>query len=56
MDEDVKEAIREFPENLYNDKVFCIKRALDLSVRQQILPKEHGTQNMWSVNSTLNHI
>lgn len=44
VDEDVEEAIREFPENLYNDKVFCIKRALDLSVRQQILLKEQWTK------------
>ncbi|KAM9197955.1 cytochrome b-c1 complex subunit 7-like [Dugong dugon] len=39
-DEDVKEAIRRLPENLYNDRMFCIKRALDLTMRQQILPKE----------------
>ncbi|XP_037678415.1 cytochrome b-c1 complex subunit 7-like [Choloepus didactylus] len=38
--DNVKEAIRRLPENLYNDRVFHIKRALDLSMRQQILPKE----------------
>ncbi|XP_043736576.1 cytochrome b-c1 complex subunit 7-like [Cervus elaphus] len=38
--DDVKEAIRRLPENLYNDRVFRIKRVLDLSMRQQILPKE----------------
>ena len=41
--DDVKEAIR-LPENLYNDRVFRIKRALDLSMRQQILPKEQWTK------------
>ncbi|CAD7687076.1 unnamed protein product [Nyctereutes procyonoides] len=29
--EDVKEAIRRLPENLYNDRMFHIKRALDLT-------------------------
>ncbi|XP_037665135.1 cytochrome b-c1 complex subunit 7-like [Choloepus didactylus] len=42
--EDVKEAIRRLPENLYNDRVFHIKRALDLSMRQQILPEEQWTK------------
>ncbi|KAK1340673.1 hypothetical protein QTO34_017063 [Cnephaeus nilssonii] len=36
----VEEAIRRLPENLYHDRVLRIKRALDLSMRQQILPKE----------------
>uniref|UniRef100_A0A2I3GR25 Cytochrome b-c1 complex subunit 7 n=1 Tax=Nomascus leucogenys TaxID=61853 RepID=A0A2I3GR25_NOMLE len=39
-DEDVKEAIRRLPENLYNDRMFRIKRALDLTMKHQILPKE----------------
>lgn len=43
-DEDVKEAIRRLPENLYNDRMFRIKRALDLTVRAQILPKEQWTK------------
>ncbi|MBZ3878186.1 Transcription termination factor 3, mitochondrial [Sciurus carolinensis] len=43
-DEDVKEAIRRLPENLYNDRMFRIKRALDLTMRQQILPKEQWTK------------
>lgn len=43
-DEDGKEAIRRLPENLYNDRMFCIKRALDLTLRQQILPKEQWTK------------
>ncbi|XP_006157511.2 cytochrome b-c1 complex subunit 7-like [Tupaia chinensis] len=42
--EDVKEAIRRLPENLYNDRMFHIKRALGLTVRQQILPKEQWTK------------
>uniref|UniRef100_A0A4W2EH53 Cytochrome b-c1 complex subunit 7 n=1 Tax=Bos indicus x Bos taurus TaxID=30522 RepID=A0A4W2EH53_BOBOX len=42
--DDVKEAIRRLPENLYNDRGFRIKRALDLSMRQQILPKEQWTK------------
>ncbi|XP_037676822.1 cytochrome b-c1 complex subunit 7-like, partial [Choloepus didactylus] len=42
--EDVKVAIRRLPENLYNDRVFHIKRALDLSMRQEILPKEQCTK------------
>nr|KAF6427008.1 ubiquinol-cytochrome c reductase binding protein [Molossus molossus] len=44
VDNDVQEAIRRLPENLYNDRVFRIKRALDLSMRQQILPKEQWTK------------
>ncbi|XP_045415124.1 cytochrome b-c1 complex subunit 7-like [Lemur catta] len=43
-DEDVKEAIRRLPENLYNARMFRIKRALDLTTRQQILPKEQWTK------------
>ncbi|KAB0386656.1 hypothetical protein FD755_001612, partial [Muntiacus reevesi] len=42
--DNVKETIRRLPENLYNDRVFCIERALDLSMRQQILPKEQWTK------------
>uniref|UniRef100_A0A8C8SZS6 Cytochrome b-c1 complex subunit 7 n=1 Tax=Peromyscus maniculatus bairdii TaxID=230844 RepID=A0A8C8SZS6_PERMB len=42
--EDVKEAIRRLPENLYNDRMFQIKRALDLTMKHQILPKEQGTK------------
>lgn len=41
---DVKEAVRKFPENLYNDRAFSIKRALGLSKRQQILPEEQWTK------------
>ncbi|XP_041514097.1 cytochrome b-c1 complex subunit 7-like [Microtus oregoni] len=42
--EDVKEAIRRLPEHLYNDGMFRIKRALDLSMQHQILPKEQWTK------------
>lgn len=43
-DQDVKEAIRRLPEDLYNDRTFRMKRALDLSMKQQILPKEMWTK------------
>ncbi|XP_040116905.1 cytochrome b-c1 complex subunit 7-like [Oryx dammah] len=43
-DDDVKEAIRRLPENLCNYRVFLIKRALDLGMRQQILPKERWAE------------
>lgn len=39
-DEDVKEALKRLPEHLYNERVFRIKRALDLSLKHQILPKD----------------
>ncbi|XP_013888656.1 cytochrome b-c1 complex subunit 7 [Austrofundulus limnaeus] len=43
-DEDVKEAVRRLPENVYNDRVFRIKRALHLSMKHRILPKEEWTK------------
>uniref|UniRef100_A0A3P8WNE5 Cytochrome b-c1 complex subunit 7 n=2 Tax=Cynoglossus semilaevis TaxID=244447 RepID=A0A3P8WNE5_CYNSE len=43
-DTDVKEALRRLPETAYNDRIFRIKRALDLSMKQQILPKEQWTK------------
>jgi len=43
-DSDVVEALRRIPENQYNDRMFRLKRALDLSMKQQILPKEQWTQ------------
>ncbi|XP_058286219.1 cytochrome b-c1 complex subunit 7 [Hylobates moloch] len=43
-DEDVKEATRSLPENLYNDRMFRIKRALDPTVKHQILRKEQWTK------------
>lgn len=42
-DDDVKEALRRLPEAMYNDRMFRIKRALDLSMKQQILPKDQWT-------------
>ncbi|XP_066531213.1 cytochrome b-c1 complex subunit 7 isoform X2 [Hoplias malabaricus] len=41
---DVKEAIRRLPEPVYNDRMFRVKRALDLSMKQQILPKDQWTK------------
>uniref|UniRef100_A0A3B3RQ67 Cytochrome b-c1 complex subunit 7 n=1 Tax=Paramormyrops kingsleyae TaxID=1676925 RepID=A0A3B3RQ67_9TELE len=41
-DRDVQEAVKRLPENLYNERIFRIKRALDLSMKHQILPK-----NQW---------
>lgn len=43
-DTDVKEAIRRLPEPVYNDRMFRIKRALDLSMKHQILPKDQWTK------------
>lgn len=43
-DGDVKEALRRLPEDQYNDRVFRIKRALDLSMKQQLLPKDQWTK------------
>ncbi|XP_072530980.1 cytochrome b-c1 complex subunit 7 [Salminus brasiliensis] len=42
--QDVKEAILRLPESVYNDRIFRIKRALDLSMKQQILPKDQWTK------------
>lgn len=39
-DDDVKEALKRLPEDLYNERMFRIKRALDLSLKHRILPKE----------------
>ncbi|ELW68671.1 Cytochrome b-c1 complex subunit 7 [Tupaia chinensis] len=43
--EEVKEAIRRLPENLYDDRMFRIQRALGLTMRQQILPEEQWTES-----------
>lgn len=43
-DSDVKEALRRLPENVYNDRMFRIKRALDLSMKHQLLPKDQWTK------------
>ena len=42
--DDVKEALKRIPERMYNDRVFRVKRALDLSMKQQILPKDQWTK------------
>ncbi|KAG7500771.1 cytochrome b-c1 complex subunit 7 [Solea senegalensis] len=43
-DSDVQEALRRLPENVYNDRMFRIKRAMDLTMKQQILPKDQWTK------------
>ncbi|TNN61446.1 Cytochrome b-c1 complex subunit 7 [Liparis tanakae] len=43
-DSDVVEALRRLPETDYNDRMFRVKRALDLSMKQQILPKDQWTK------------
>ncbi|XP_071356543.1 cytochrome b-c1 complex subunit 7 [Trachinotus anak] len=43
-DSDVKEALRRLPEDMSNERTFRIKRALDLSMKQQILPKDKWTK------------
>ncbi|XP_061112408.1 cytochrome b-c1 complex subunit 7 isoform X1 [Conger conger] len=49
-DADVHEALRRLPETVYNDRMFRIKRALDLNMRQQILPKSQWTKYEQDVN------
>ncbi|XP_053916462.1 cytochrome b-c1 complex subunit 7 [Cuculus canorus] len=39
-DDDVKEALKRLPEDVYNERIFRIKRALDLSLKHRILPKD----------------
>ncbi|XP_006130634.1 cytochrome b-c1 complex subunit 7 isoform X2 [Pelodiscus sinensis] len=39
-DDDVKAALKRLPEKMYNERLFRIKRALDLSMKHQILPKD----------------
>ncbi len=43
-DSDVKEAVSRLPEQVYNDRMFRVKRALDLSMKQQVLPKDQWTK------------
>ncbi|XP_029299845.1 cytochrome b-c1 complex subunit 7 [Cottoperca gobio] len=43
-DEDVTEALKRIPESQYFDRQFRIKRALDLSMKHQLLPKEQWTK------------
>ncbi|XP_041665143.1 cytochrome b-c1 complex subunit 7 isoform X2 [Cheilinus undulatus] len=49
-DADVKEALRRLPESVNNERTFRIKRALDLSMKQQILPKHQWTKYEEDVN------
>lgn len=53
-DDDVKEALKRLPEHLYNERVFRIKRALDLSLKHQILPKDQWVKyeevRAWNVS------
>ncbi|XP_077990267.1 cytochrome b-c1 complex subunit 7-like [Glandiceps talaboti] len=41
---EVKEAIKRLPEDVYDERMFRIKRALDLSLKHRVLPKEQWTQ------------
>lgn len=43
-DQDVKEALKRLPENVYHDRNFRISRALHLSMTHRILPKEQWTK------------
>ncbi|KAM5157948.1 cytochrome b-c1 complex subunit 7 [Mantella aurantiaca] len=43
-DDDVTEAIRRLPPKMYDDRVFRIKRALDLDMKKSILPKQQWTK------------
>ncbi|XP_075069935.1 cytochrome b-c1 complex subunit 7 [Mixophyes fleayi] len=42
--EEVQEAIRRLPPKVYDDRIFRIKRALDLDMKKSILPKEQWTE------------
>lgn len=44
-DPDVKEAVKRLPPEEFNLRQFRIKRALDLTMKHIILPKEHWTTN-----------
>ncbi|XP_063780216.1 cytochrome b-c1 complex subunit 7 isoform X2 [Pseudophryne corroboree] len=43
-DDSVKEAITRLPPKVYDDRIFRIKRALDLDMKKTILPKEQWTK------------
>ncbi|XP_018411665.1 PREDICTED: cytochrome b-c1 complex subunit 7 [Nanorana parkeri] len=43
-DDDVKEAIKRLPPKVYDERVFRIKRALDLDGKKSILPKVQWTK------------
>ena len=42
--DDVTEAIKRLPAKLYDERVFRIKRALELTMKHQVLPKEMWTK------------
>ncbi|XP_068093791.1 cytochrome b-c1 complex subunit 7 [Hyperolius riggenbachi] len=42
--EEVQEAIKRLPPKLYDDRIFRIKRALDLDMKKTILPKDQWTK------------
>lgn len=41
---ELREAVRRLPEDEQNLRMFRIKRALDLSMKHQLLPKEEWTK------------
>ncbi|XP_037549685.1 cytochrome b-c1 complex subunit 7 [Nematolebias whitei] len=43
-DQDVKEALKRLPEDVYNERLFRITRAMHLSMKHRILPKEEWTK------------
>ena len=43
-DADIKEAIRRLPEKEQNLRLFRIKRALDLSLKHSVLPRDQWTK------------
>ena len=43
-DPDIKEAIRRLPEKEQNLRLFRIKRALDLSLKHSVLPRDQWTK------------
>merc|ERR1711893_216605 len=43
-DDDVKEAVRSLPRNLLDERAFRLSRAVQLSNKKEILPKEEWTK------------
>ncbi|XP_002732317.1 cytochrome b-c1 complex subunit 7-like [Saccoglossus kowalevskii] len=41
---EVKEAVRRLPPDVYDDRQFRIKRALDLSLKHRVLPQDQWTK------------
>ena len=44
IDDDVKEALRRLPKNIYDQRTFRICRAFQLDVNRQVLPKAEWTK------------